>query len=79
MFGGNMKLTQYDICESCRDLVMGTGDTIGEYIEECMKSRGGRFISTFEIIEACEIIEVQLENLGGCQKCISKMKNMANI
>ena len=68
-----MRISEYDLCEKCRNLEIPVGDTFGGFIRICNEKRGGSFTNLMDFTEICEMIKVNLETRGGCPNCIQIM------
>ena len=72
-----MHLSKYDLCESCREVKLRTGETIGEVIEIC--NIDGTFKDETRSRLTCMVLFAQLNSYGGCSRCVAKMKEIAKI
>ena len=73
-----MGLSQYDLCNTCRNLKIH-GETFEEWIKAAASKRGGTITNPHELMIICSMLITNLENAGGCNSCISKLKRIGNL
>lgn len=64
-----MRISEYDLCEKCRNLKIATDEALGEFIQRCNVSRGGSFTDPRDFILVCECIKSNIESMDDCPVC----------